>query len=183
MSDLPRITETWHWDEGNYAAGEAPYMGRSKFGKWVTVEHAAHIIVEYQQRLDKAEAEIDSRPKYGTSKCGHSERFLDWEDHSKLIKCTLCELKYLRDLNDALYKSQTAANQECEIAEDKLAAAEARVKSDYEQACYLRNCVAPECTPLDDTSGVLSQISNYIAGLRDDLSQAEGLLDCRAGKS
>ena len=55
MTDLPRITETWHWYEGNYVAGESPYMGRSNFGKWVTVEHAADIIVKYQHRLEAAE--------------------------------------------------------------------------------------------------------------------------------
>ena len=56
MTDLPRITETWHWYEGNYVAGESPYMGRSNFGKWVTVEHAAHVICEYQRRLAAADA-------------------------------------------------------------------------------------------------------------------------------
>ena len=69
MSDLPRITETWHWDEGNYAAGEAPYMGRSKFGKWVTVEHAADIIVEYQQRLAAAVALLREAVEKYTEAC------------------------------------------------------------------------------------------------------------------
>jgi hypothetical protein len=35
-------------------------MGRSKFGKWVTVEHAAHVICEYQRRLAAAEAEREA---------------------------------------------------------------------------------------------------------------------------
>ena len=75
-------------------------------------------IARLTQRLAAAETLLDSRPAYGISKCGHSERFLDWEDHSKPIKCTLCELAYLRDLNDKLYASQTA-NQAAEARGDK----------------------------------------------------------------
>jgi hypothetical protein len=37
-------------------------MGRSKFGTWVTVEHAADIIVEYQQRLAAIEARLTFVP-------------------------------------------------------------------------------------------------------------------------
>ena len=55
------------------------------------------------------------------------------------IKCLFAEVVRLRELNDALYKSQTAANQECEIAEDKLAAAEDALQAlyDYQNGCPL----------------------------------------------
>jgi DNA repair exonuclease SbcCD ATPase subunit len=40
------------------------------------------------------------------------------------LKAVEAEIAFLEDLNDQLYKSKTAANQKCEIAEGKLAAAE-----------------------------------------------------------
>jgi hypothetical protein len=40
----------------------------------------------------------DSRPAYGTAPCGHDERFVDWEDHSRPIRCTVCEIERLEVL-------------------------------------------------------------------------------------
>jgi len=37
-------------------------------------------------------------PVYGTSQCGHSERFGDWEDHSKPLGCLKCKLEKVEAL-------------------------------------------------------------------------------------
>ena len=57
MTDLPRITETWHWVSSD-VDGDAPYMSRSASGKWCELRHANKVITEYQQRLAAAEADI-----------------------------------------------------------------------------------------------------------------------------
>jgi hypothetical protein len=51
------------------------------------------------------------------------------EEMAVRLKAVEAVIAFLEDLNDQLYKSQTAANQECEIAEGKLAAAEAEVSA------------------------------------------------------
>ena len=55
MTELPRITETWHWVSSD-VDGDAPYMSRSASGKWCELRHANKVITEYQQRLAAAEA-------------------------------------------------------------------------------------------------------------------------------
>jgi hypothetical protein len=40
----------------------------------------------------------------------------------------------------------------------------------YGEACYLFKSCAPQCECLDTTSGVLTQLSNYIAGLNSDIA-------------
>jgi chromosome segregation ATPase len=77
----------------------------------------------------------------------------------------------LRD-EERLQKRLRAEEQERDSAVQRLSSAEARIESDYKQACYLRSCVSPQCTSLNDTSGVLSQLSNFMAGQRDDLAAA-----------
>jgi hypothetical protein len=59
---------------------------------------------------------------------------------------------------------------------DCLTALKARVTSDYKEACYWLKCVAPQCQPLDDTSGVLTQLSNYMAGQSEQLAEARAAL-------
>lgn len=54
----------------------------------------------------------------------------------------------------------------------RLAAAEARNKSDYDEACYLFKCVAPQCTVMEHTSGVLSQLNNFMAGQSERLAES-----------
>jgi chromosome segregation ATPase len=49
------------------------------------------------------------------------------EEMAGKLKAAEEEIAFLKDLNAKLYARQTAANQECEIAEDKLAKAEAEV--------------------------------------------------------
>lgn len=54
----------------------------------------------------------------------------------------------------------------------------------YEYACYLFKLYAPQCAPLSDTVGVLTQIDNYIAGLHSPKQQDGGLVEkIRAAKN
>jgi len=41
----------------------------------------------------------------------------------------------------------------------------------YDEACYLFKTCAPQCECMDTTSGVLSQLDNYIAGLNSDIAE------------
>lgn len=74
--DFPRCSIC---DSGGIAASDCPHC-RFRILAW------------YQEKLTASESQLDARPKYGTSKCGHSERFLDWEDHGKPIVCLKCQL-------------------------------------------------------------------------------------------
>jgi len=91
------------------------------YGKWDDWRDMIEEVVERScERLSHAEAEREAWcASYHAAQS-------DVRSVEAKLAAAEAECKRLRDLNDALYKSQTAANQECEIAEDKLAAAEAR---------------------------------------------------------
>ena len=50
-------------------------------------------IAKLTQQTKEAEHELAELSKLRD--CGHEQRFTDWEDHSKPIICTLCEIKKL----------------------------------------------------------------------------------------
>ena len=55
------------------------------------IETANRENAKLRKELAEAKAALESRPTYGTSQCGHSERFLDWEHHGSPIVCLKCE--------------------------------------------------------------------------------------------
>lgn len=115
------------------------------------------------------EDDDEDPPTYGTSPCGHSERFVDWEDHSQPIVCTLCEIarlteRLVADETDNHRLVKTVAFQSKEWKKDiaKLATAEAR----YEQLKAIND---------DNTKSFLDEMCKHTETLAK-LSQAEALL-------
>lgn len=49
-------------------------------------------------------------------------------------------------------------------------------KAAYGYASRLLQTVAPKCTPLDTTEGVLTQLDNYIVGQKENLDKASNML-------
>lgn len=98
----------------------------------------------------------------GVAPCGHENRFVEWEDHSKPISCVVCEIESVRQ---------------------RLAAAEAAIKAQEEEAARTHDAWGEE---VNDYATRLAAAEATIERLSRGILNAAGWRECEGdplGKS